>query len=239
MKKLVVFLFITACFAASIAAQATSRTTVSGSVKDQAGALVAGARVILLNTQTRMGRTTVSSASGAFTFDKVAAGEYEVRIVANGFARQTQTLQVTSAGVNDLEIALAIGESRVTVTAEVGQTERTENVPRRLGGLARAAGGPVGIRPGAPSRFASNGLAAPGAPGRSVVDGPPGAGDCAMAGATAAMLSAPATARPPRARCGSTPISLVLTNTGSSGAIPRMAMSAASSNCLRNCRSQR
>ncbi len=136
MKKLVVFLFITACFAASIAAQATSRTTVSGSVKDQAGALVAGARVILLNTQTRMGRTTVSSASGAFTFDKVAAGEYEIRIVANGFARQTQTLQVTSAGVNDLEIALAIGESRVTVTAEVGQTERTENVPQAVSSIS-------------------------------------------------------------------------------------------------------
>jgi len=130
MKRLIAFLLITICLTVSIAAQSSNRTKVSGSVKDPADAAVADARIFLLNTETRMERTTVSGADGSFAFESVVPGDYEIRVSAEGFAMQNQAVQVTSAGINNLEVALGIGENRVTVTAEVGQAEQTENVPQ-------------------------------------------------------------------------------------------------------------
>ena len=132
MKRLIAFLLITICLTVSIAAQSSNQTKVSGSVKDPADAAVAGARIFLLNTKTRMEETTVSGVDGSFAFESVVPGDYEIRVSAEGFAVQNQAVQVTSAGVNNLEIALGIGEKRVTVTAEVGQAEQTENVPQAV-----------------------------------------------------------------------------------------------------------
>lgn len=113
-------------------AQNGSQTKISGSVKDQAEAAVAGARVFLLNTKTRVERFTVSGADGSFSFETVVPGDYEVRVSAEGFAVRSRAVQVASDGINNLDIALGIGESRVTVTAEVGQAEQTENVPQAV-----------------------------------------------------------------------------------------------------------
>ncbi len=132
MKRLLMFFLVTGCFIVSTTAQSANRTTVGGNVKDPSGAAVAGARVVLLNAETRIGRGTISDASGNFTFENTVPGEYEISAVADGFARQAQALRVTSSGANNLEINLAIGESRVTVTAEVGQAENTENVPQAV-----------------------------------------------------------------------------------------------------------
>ncbi len=60
MKRLIAFLLITICLTVSIAAQSSNQTKVSGSVKDPADAAVAGARIFLLNTKTRMEETTVN-----------------------------------------------------------------------------------------------------------------------------------------------------------------------------------
>nr|MBA3785058.1 carboxypeptidase regulatory-like domain-containing protein [Acidobacteriota bacterium] len=132
MKRLIAFLLITICLTVSIAAQSSNQTKVSGSVKDPADAAVAGARIFLLNTKTRMEETTVSGVDGSFAFESVVPGDYEIRVSAEGFAVQNQAVQVTSAGINNLEISLGIGEKRVTVTAEVGQAEQTENVPQAV-----------------------------------------------------------------------------------------------------------
>jgi len=130
MRRLFVFFLVLICFAISIAAQVSSQNSISGAVKDPNNAVVSGARIFLLNTQTRAERTTVSNASGVFNFENITPGNYEVRVSAEGFATQTQSFQVTDAVTNNLEIALAIGENRVTVTAEIGQAEELRNVPQ-------------------------------------------------------------------------------------------------------------
>ncbi|MCA1638555.1 MAG: carboxypeptidase regulatory-like domain-containing protein, partial [Acidobacteria bacterium] len=109
---------------------ASSPTVVGGTVKDPNNAVVAGAHVFLLNVQTGTEKATVSDASGGFKFENIIPGDYEVRVTAEGFAPRTQSFQVTDGGVNNLEIALAIGENRVTVTAEIGQAEELRNVPQ-------------------------------------------------------------------------------------------------------------
>jgi outer membrane receptor protein involved in Fe transport len=131
MKPLFIFL-LTAFLTASMAAQSNNQTQVRGLVKDSANAAIVGARIFLLNVKTRTETTTVSGSDGSFAFATVVPGDYEIRVVAEGFAVQTQAVEVAAVGTNDLEIALRIGENRVTVTAEVGQAEEIENVPQAV-----------------------------------------------------------------------------------------------------------
>ncbi len=116
----------------SISAQSFIQTRISGVVKDQNEAVVIGARVFLLNSQTRMEKTGVTNSAGIFSFENISAGDYEIRVAANGFAQSITPVQITDAGLGNLEISLAIGESHLTVTAEIGRAESTKNVPQAV-----------------------------------------------------------------------------------------------------------
>jgi outer membrane receptor protein involved in Fe transport len=132
MKNLFLTLLTIICFTVAINAQATGQNKIGGVLKDQNGAVVVGARVFLLNTQTRIEKLTVSDANGAFVFRNLTAGEYEIRVAAEGFATMRQSVQTGSGAGENLEIVLAIGESRITVTAEVGNSAERENVPQAI-----------------------------------------------------------------------------------------------------------
>ena len=97
---------------------------IAGTIKDQNGALVAGAKVSL----EKGGETlvAVTTAGGTFLFHGLA-GDYQLTATANGFKAATQKV---SAGSNDVGISLEIGEARVTVSAEVGAAEEIRNVPQ-------------------------------------------------------------------------------------------------------------
>jgi hemoglobin/transferrin/lactoferrin receptor protein len=121
---------LTILFVVSATAQNSNRTKVSGTIKDPAGAAILGARVFLLNTRTRFERYVVSDSSGAFAFENVETGDYQIRVAAEGFEGQTRAVSVNSNAVGNLEFSLEIGESRVTVTAEIGGAEEKQNVPQ-------------------------------------------------------------------------------------------------------------
>ena len=126
------FLFTFLLIVTGVSAQSKSQTKISGTVKDQNASVVAGARVFLLNKQTRMEKYTVSDANGSFSFENLTPNEYEIRVVAEGFAVGNQTVNVSSNENNGVEITLAVGESRITVTAETGGVEETQNVPQAV-----------------------------------------------------------------------------------------------------------
>jgi hemoglobin/transferrin/lactoferrin receptor protein len=130
MNKVLGFLLLTILFVVSATAQNSNRTKVSGTIKDPAGAAILGARVFLLNTRTRFERYVVSDSSGAFAFENVETGDYQIRVAAEGFEGQTRAVSVNSNAVGNLEFSLEIGESRVTVTAEIGGAEEKQNVPQ-------------------------------------------------------------------------------------------------------------
>jgi hemoglobin/transferrin/lactoferrin receptor protein len=125
MKILFVFCFIVFTF---FAAQAQTANQISGTVKDQNGAVVAGAQISVNGKQFK--RETVSDANGVFGFQNLPDGEYELEISAVGFALNTQ--KINSGGTKNLEIVLQIGESRLTVTAEIGNKVERENVPQAV-----------------------------------------------------------------------------------------------------------
>jgi hemoglobin/transferrin/lactoferrin receptor protein len=130
MRNLLVVLLLAIFAALSVSAQANARIT--GLVKDQNGAVIPGAQVVLVNKQTRGEIQTETNASGEFELVNIAPGAYELRVSAKGFALDSQTIQLSGAAVDNLDIALDVAENRTTVTAEIGQAEEKQNIPQAV-----------------------------------------------------------------------------------------------------------
>ncbi|MEQ1923198.1 MAG: TonB-dependent receptor [Pyrinomonadaceae bacterium] len=114
-----------------LAGQTVAQTAVAGTVKDQNGDVVAGATVSLNGVSSRSGMTTVTTREGIFTFNAVPVGSYTLRVLAQGFAVAEQKVEA-GAGAGNIAIMLAIGESYITVTAEMGHAEEAKNVPQAI-----------------------------------------------------------------------------------------------------------
>ena len=115
-------------------AQQPWQGSISGIVKDQNGANVAGAEVALVHSQQAVLRTTVTDASGHFNFDNLAVGSYEIRITREGFGTNRVSAQVSAGKTAELNITLELAalSSQVTVTAETGQAQDKERVPQAV-----------------------------------------------------------------------------------------------------------
>ena len=111
------------------AAFGQNQADLSGKVLDQNGAVIVGARVTLNGPASPA--ATVTNQEGRFQFQNLPFGEYEVRVLADGFAPYSQRFFVARAG-QIVDVALAIGEKRVTVTAEVGSEIELVNVPQSI-----------------------------------------------------------------------------------------------------------
>src|SRR5215204_2501964 len=70
-------------FAFSVFAQTTGR--IAGTVKDERGALIVGARIVVINQTTGEARNAATDASGNFAVAFLSPGIYRVRIEADGF----------------------------------------------------------------------------------------------------------------------------------------------------------
>jgi hypothetical protein len=92
--------------------------SVVGVVKDPQGGNVPGATVTIVNKDTNLTREATTDAEGAYTFNNVQAGRYDVKVSLQGFRENVR------AGV-----PVSIGEiSRVDVTLEVGTVSETVTV---------------------------------------------------------------------------------------------------------------
>ena len=105
---------------ATALAQSTAGT-VSGSVKDSAGAAVSGAEVTLVLAQSVL-RTTTTGADGSFTLDNLAPGSYAIVVKHSGFGQARTAVQLSSGEKKDVNLALEVNplSEEVTVTAEAG-----------------------------------------------------------------------------------------------------------------------
>jgi hypothetical protein len=96
----------------------TSSTAILGTVVDASGAVVANARVTLLQVQTGIKREDVTSSTGDYNFPLLDPGEYSVTVQAPGFRTQTRT------GIR-LELDL---KARIDFHLEVGSEVQTVDV---------------------------------------------------------------------------------------------------------------
>jgi len=71
---------------ANTLAQSTD-SSLTGKVKDPAGAVVAGATIVLLNTNTGLRREVVTNVNGEFIYELLPEGNYVVTVKRDGFAQ--------------------------------------------------------------------------------------------------------------------------------------------------------
>ena len=91
--------------------------SVVGNVEDSSGAALPGATVTLTNKGTGLVQTTVTGATGTFTFTNVQAGTYDVKVSMQGFKEAVRTdVPVTVNTVSRVDSRLELGALTETVS---------------------------------------------------------------------------------------------------------------------------
>src|SRR3979490_943815 len=88
-------------------------STLSGTVLDPSGAVVASADGPATHLETGIARTTITKSDGAYAIPNLKPGQYKVAVVAKGF--QTAILPnilLTVGAEQQLTITLTVGEAR-------------------------------------------------------------------------------------------------------------------------------
>ena len=175
-----VILVLSVVFLCANTAVAQRPTSLHGQVIDQFGAVVVGVAVTLSDASGKQTSTQTDS-NGAYRFDNVVAGIYNVSVKQKGFAPQTLSGLQLSAGANtrDFQLAVTIEEQRVTVddirnlstdpnsnkTARVmsgkdlnALSDDPNELAAQLDALAGPAAGPNGTQVFVDGFTASNGL---------------------------------------------------------------------------------
>ncbi len=95
--------------------------SISGTVLDSTGALVAGAKVSLLNETSQEARESVSNSSGYFTFSALVPGTYTVTVEAKNFKSWKQTSIVIHTGdvrtLSHIELSVGVASEVMEVSA--------------------------------------------------------------------------------------------------------------------------
>ena len=124
-------LVVTICFflMAIVAFGQSGVGTITGTVQDPAGAVVAGADVVAKNTDTGIQYKGASTATGNYTIAQLPPGPYQINVMVPGFRTYTRSgVTVQVAQVLRLDVALEVGASTETVTVRADATMlRTES----------------------------------------------------------------------------------------------------------------
>ena len=132
-------LLVIALFCASSKAQVTNAGSISGSVTDPTGAVVAGATIVLKNNQTGVENTTTTSENGTFTIAQLPRGTYTLTVQAtSGFKKSEVTRVSVNVGTpTTVNVTLEPGAPQEIVTivggGEILQTQ-TANVGNTITG---------------------------------------------------------------------------------------------------------
>ncbi len=107
-----------------------STATLNGTVTDNTGALIPGAKVMVVQTQTNFATETLSGPDGSFRVSSIPVGPYVLRVSKEGFSKYEQVGIVLTVGqVGTIPVTLNVGAQTqdVVVTAEVPAVESTNS----------------------------------------------------------------------------------------------------------------
>jgi hypothetical protein len=129
--KLALVLVLMGCLGSVLPAiaQSTSTGSVTGSVSDPTGAVVAGATVTLTDISTSIARATTTNAAGRYIYVDVNPGLYSIAVSKTGFATTKTENQEVKVGTSlTLNLSLQVGGSNVVVeVTAVGNELQTMN----------------------------------------------------------------------------------------------------------------
>src|SRR5215472_12086740 len=112
------------------AAAQVSNGAILGTVKDPSGAAVPNSKVTITNTDTNEVRNAVAGDDGAYRVPALRAGNYSVKVEAQGFKTVTQSalvLEVAQELVVNLTLEVGSTTQEVTVTGEVPLVNTTSS----------------------------------------------------------------------------------------------------------------
>ena len=121
---ILILLLLSAGAGGRLAFAQSSEGSISGTVSDTSGAVIAGAKIVAVGTTTGSRYETTSTSSGLYRIAAMNIGAYNVTITASGFKISVNTGVVVQVGtVASLDVHLAIGSVAETVSV-------TANAPR-------------------------------------------------------------------------------------------------------------
>jgi hypothetical protein len=101
--------------------------SISGTVVDPSGAVVAGARVSLTADDHSLNRDVLSGVDGQFSFGNIAPGPFQLTISATGFAMQTFSGVLHSGEIDTLpQIRLNVAAAVTEVVVGLSRAEQVE-----------------------------------------------------------------------------------------------------------------
>ena len=103
--------------------------SISGSVVDPTGAVVANATVEIRNPVSGFDRSTATDASGKFAFTNIPFNNYHLTVTAAGFAAAAQDVEPRSAVPVGVAVKLQVAGSITAVTVEAEGGDLIENDP--------------------------------------------------------------------------------------------------------------
>ena len=118
--------FVFAC----VAAIAQQNSSIVGTVTDQTGAAVPGAKITLTQVETGFAYNSVSNSTGAFTFAGLNVGTYTLKASAKGFENYTASglgLNVSQTLTANIKLTVGAETVDVNVTADALQVEADSN----------------------------------------------------------------------------------------------------------------
>lgn len=111
----------------SVVKSQTTTSNIEGTVTDPNGAVVTGATVKATGANLAAERTVVTDSSGFYRLVALPAGTYKVSVSQSGFntAAYSVELTVNRTGVLNVQLAVGVAGSEVTVTSELPLLEPT------------------------------------------------------------------------------------------------------------------
>ena len=100
----------------SLFGQSISSGTIAGTVTDQTGAVVGSAQVALRNPVAGYQQSTVSDSEGSFRLNNIPLNNYQLQVVAPGFAATTRTVDVRTVRPITVNVSLTLAEASTSVT---------------------------------------------------------------------------------------------------------------------------
>ena len=110
----------------AVAQAQVEQATITGTVLDEAGGVVPGARVVAVQAETQVSRETLTNGAGHYAIPYLPVGTYELTAELKGFSRARVTgvrLRVGLLATVDLTLRAGGLAAEVTVTASVAQID--------------------------------------------------------------------------------------------------------------------
>ena len=105
--------------AVQLVAQTAGTGTLVGTVSDSTGAIVAGAKVNVLNAETAFRSESITSAEGAYYVPYLAPGTYRLTIETAGFKKhQHDGIQIRTGEIPRIDVTLEVGAVTESVKVE-------------------------------------------------------------------------------------------------------------------------